>query len=122
MGEEGDLDFETRVKRLVVGLGRKHRNLVTELRSMGNGVDTVRRRAWFRFGVNWTRTPSPALTDEMRASVQIPPSVQAYASDVDTIEIELVMLADSLQTTASPRRDAPENRMEPETLCQSAHE
>lgn len=122
MGTEVNLDFETRVKRLVVSLGLRHRNRVAEVRALGNGVDTTRRRAWFRFGIRWTRAVSPALCEEMGAAVQFPPSVQAYASDVDAIDIELVSLAQTHPDILSPPRGARADQMEGETPLQLTEE
>ncbi len=84
------MDFDLEVKKLIVSLGWRHRNRPVEVRSLGNSVDTIRRRATFRFAVRWAKVPSQALIEGMSAGTSpLPPTTQAYATDVDCIDIEL---------------------------------
>lgn len=84
------MSVELEVKNLVIRLGWRHKNKPLEVRALGNSVDTIRRRATFRYGVLWAKAPSPALIEDMRAGTSpLQPTTQAYASDVDRIEIEL---------------------------------
>lgn len=75
---------------MVVALGFRHRNKPVELRALGNAIDTMRRRATFRFAVRWAKAPSAALLDDMRVGMSPQrPTTQAYAGDVDFIDIRL---------------------------------
>lgn len=85
---------ESIVKEMVVALGFRHKNKPVELRSLGNIIDTTRRRATFRFAVRWDKAPSRALIEDMREGVRpLRPTSQTYAGDVDFIDIQLELIA-----------------------------
>lgn len=84
------VSLESSVKEMVVALGFRHKNKPIELKALGNAIDTTRRRATFRFAVRWAKAPSAALIDDMQAGTSpLRPTTQAYASDVDFIDIQL---------------------------------
>ncbi len=84
------MSLESNVKEMVVALGFRHKNKPVELRDLGNSIDTTRRRATVRYAVRWAKTPTPGLVDEMRLAVRrLPPTTQAYASDVEYIDVQL---------------------------------
>lgn len=84
---------ESIVKEMVVALGFRHKNKPVELRLLGNNIDTTCRRATFRFAVRWAKTPSCALVDDMRDGMRpLRPTSQAYAGDVDFIDIRLELI------------------------------
>lgn len=84
------MSLESNVKEMVVALGFRHKNKPVELRALGNSVDTTRRRATFRFAVRWAKPPSASLIDDMRSGMNpLRPTTQAYAGDVDFIDIRL---------------------------------
>lgn len=59
------------------------------MRRLGNGIDTMARAAWFRYEVTWRRQPSEALLDALDGLGPFPPGSQAYANDIDRVEIRL---------------------------------
>ena len=79
--------FETEVKEVLLKTGFRHKNRVLEIRDCGNGVDSLSRRAWFRFDVKWLRPPSTDLLAELAGLPPIRPSIQAYAGDIDRIDL-----------------------------------
>lgn len=83
------MEFESKLKHLLLILGFRYRNEVADVVRLGNGVDTTRRTAWFSYAITWKRTPKQALLDEMASVGPFAPTTQAYASDVDRIEIRL---------------------------------
>ncbi|PNE59648.1 hypothetical protein A8H39_00420 [Paraburkholderia fungorum] len=87
---------------MVVALGFRHKNKPVELRALGNSIDTMRRRATFRFAVRWAKTPSAGLIDDMVESMSpLRPTTQAYASDVDFIDIRLELASTPVPQLAS---------------------
>lgn len=87
---------------MVVALGFRHKNKPVELRSLGNSIDTTRRRATFRFAVRWAKTPTSALIDDMREGLRpLLPTSQTYAGDVDLIDIRLELLPSLVAEEAS---------------------
>ena len=87
------MSLESNVKEMVVALGFRHKNKPVELRDLGNSIDTTRRRATVRFAIRWAKNPTPALIDEMRLAVRrLPPTTQAYASDVEYIDVQLELV------------------------------
>lgn len=87
------MSLESNVKEMVVVLGFRHKNKPVELRALGNSIDTTRRRATFRFAVRWAKSPSASLVDDMLFSMSpLRPTTQAYAGDVDFIDIRLELL------------------------------
>jgi hypothetical protein len=93
---------ESIVKEMVVALGFRHKNKPVELRSLGNIIDTTRRRATFRFAVRWAKAPSCALINDMRHGTRpLRPTSQAYAGDVDFIDILLELLPSAVAQEAS---------------------
>ncbi|MGF6603297.1 hypothetical protein P3T23_008051 [Paraburkholderia sp. GAS448] len=88
------VSLESNVKEMVVALGFRHKNKPVELRALGNAIDTTRRRATFRFAVRWAKAPSATLIDDMRVGMSpLRPTTQAYASDVDFIDIRLELVS-----------------------------
>jgi len=81
------MDFDSKLKHVLVTLGFKHRNSVLSLRLLGNGVDTTKRTAWFRYEVTWKRSPSAQLLDDLRGVAPVQPTTQAYARDIDRIAL-----------------------------------
>lgn len=79
--------FETEVKETLLKVGHRHKNRILALRNCGNGIDSRQRRAWFRFDVLWARTPSSGLLADLAGLAPIRPTSQAYASDVDRIDL-----------------------------------
>ena len=96
------VSLESNVKEMLIALGFRHKNKPVELRALGNTIDTRSRRATFRFAVRWAKTPSAALTDDMRTGMTaIRPTTQAYASDVDFIDIHLELASNSVSQPVS---------------------
>ncbi|UIF89423.1 hypothetical protein [Cupriavidus sp. UYPR2.512] len=88
---------ESVVKEMVVALGFRHKNRPLELRCLGNIIDTTRRRATFRFAVRWAKAPSSELIADMRNGLRpLHPTSQAYAGDVDLIDIQLEAIPPSV--------------------------
>ncbi|MFP3637487.1 hypothetical protein [Paraburkholderia sp. SIMBA_054] len=81
------MDFETKVKETLIHAGFRHKNAIVSVRSTGNGVDTTRRAAWFAYEVTWKKPPSPALLHHLKNLTPLMPDIQAYASDVDRINL-----------------------------------
>jgi len=100
--EQTPVKPESIVKEMVVALGFRHKNKPVELRSLGNVIDTTRRRATFRFAVRWAKEPSCALIEDMRDGMRpLRPTSQAYASDVDFIDIRLELIPVAASQRAS---------------------
>ena len=91
------VSLESNVKEMVVALGFRHKNKPVELRALGNAIDTTCRRATFRFAVRWAKAPTAALINDMRSGVNpLRPTTQAYAGDVDFIDIRLELAPNPL--------------------------
>lgn len=81
------MEFDTKVKQALVTAGWRHKNKVESIKGGSNGVDTRRRAAWFHFDVVWCRPPSRDLLEYLGMLPPIVPTTQAYASDIDRIEL-----------------------------------
>lgn len=79
--------FETEVKDLLLKTGFRHKNPVHAIRDCVNGVNSLERPVWFRFGVRWLRVPSSDLLADLAGLTPIRPTIQANAGDVDRIDL-----------------------------------
>lgn len=83
-----DREFQTKVKETLVNAGLRHsKNHVVGIRHTGNGIDTTRRSAWYRYEVEWKKPPTPALLACLAHLPPMRPGMQAYASDIDRIDL-----------------------------------
>ncbi|MBN3760956.1 hypothetical protein [Burkholderia sp. Ac-20365] len=80
-------EFEKAVKEALLHAGFRFRNRIRAIRHTGNGVDTLRRTAWYGYEVTWEKSPSRDLLSHLANLAPLRPTTQLYASDVDRINL-----------------------------------